>query len=83
MLRNDIVNIVNILSRDYSREARTYTDNKTIIFSFECFECYSHILDYCKKHRVSPTKNDYKTVNGCLYINNEFITRVAMRYDFP
>lgn len=83
MLRSDVVKIVNTLSRDYSEQARTYTDKFYIIDSFDLIKCYSLIFDYCKNNHIRPAANNYKQVNGLLYINDAPAGRVALMYDTP
>lgn len=62
-MRKDIKNIVNNLALQCG-------------LNFRILECYNLILNYCKKNKIRPTKNDYKIKNGCLFINNKFIKRV-------
>lgn len=62
-MRKDIENIVNKLVLKGSLD-------------FRILECYNLILNYCKTNKTQPKKNDYKLINGCLYINNNLIKRV-------
>lgn len=82
-MRRDITIIVNNLSAAYSEAARTYTDKFYIIDSFDLIKCYSLIFDYCKNNHTRPTVNNYKQVNGLLYINDAPVRRVALMYDIP
>lgn len=80
-MRQDIINIVNLISEDYSnqcREAKGYSN-----LSFDLMHCYSLILEYCNTTKSMPSKNAYKQVNGLLYINDSPIDRVALRYNAP
>lgn len=46
---------------------------------FDLFKTYYAIRDYMKDHRQPwrmARTNDYKISSGCLYINDELITRV-------
>lgn len=62
-MRKDIENIVNKLALKGSLD-------------FRMLECYNLILNYCKINKTQPKNNNYKLVNGCLYINNNIIKRV-------
>lgn len=46
---------------------------------FELFKTYNAIIEYCKRTNTlaTPRKNSYNVTNGALFINNEYITRVA------
>ena len=65
-MRQNIVNICNELATGAG-------------LNFEILKAYKIILDYCIKsgtlHR--PRLNKYELKSGCLYINNQFIQRVA------
>lgn len=63
MLRNDIVNIVNKLALQSDLD-------------FYLMETYNAILNYCKENKTRPRSNNYDLINGCLYINNQYIRRV-------
>lgn len=62
-MRKDIINIVNKLALKSD-------------LGFYLMETYNAILKYCKENKKSPRSNEYKLINGCLYINNEYIRRV-------
>lgn len=83
MIRTDIKNIVNELSEQYSIEARAAGADPFTILSFELMHCHDVILEYCKKNKTRPRANNYKQVNGLLYINNVPAARVALRYNKP
>jgi len=79
-MRQDIINIVNLISEDYSNKCR---EAGSFNLSFDLMHCYSLILEYCKDTKSMPSKNAYKQVNGLLYINDSPIDRVALRYNRP
>ena len=82
-MREDIKNIVNTLSENYSNEARAAGADPFTILSFELLKCHDVILNYCKNNHTRPRNNTYKQVNGLLFINNAPIERVALRYNKP
>ena len=50
------------------------------VMDFDLFETYYAIRDYMKDHGQlwrQARANDYRISGGCLYINDELITRVA------
>lgn len=65
-MRQNIVNICNEIATGAGLD-------------FEILKAYKIILDYCIKtgtlHR--PRLNTYEIKNGCLFINNKLIERVA------
>lgn len=60
---NAIVNIVNELAEKGGMD-------------FELLKCYDLIFNYCKENKTRPRSNNYDLINGCLYINNQYIRRV-------
>lgn len=66
-MRRDITNIVNALAAGVPEYARLYVD---------VIRMYYLILDYCKRHKTSPRRNDYRLDNGLFYINGQVIERV-------
>lgn len=78
--RQDICNIVNHLSYDYSMQCKEYNCTN---LSFQLMVCYNLILNYCKVNKTAPKSNTYKQVNGLLYINDKPIERIALRYIAP
>jgi hypothetical protein len=65
-MRQNIINITNELAQGAGLD-------------FDLMETYNAILNYCIKTKThaTPRKNQYNIINGCLYINNQFIKRVA------
>lgn len=63
MLRNDIKNIVNELATAAGLD-------------FEIMTTYNIIFNYCKENKTRPRSNNYKLINGCLFINDKLIKRV-------
>lgn len=63
-MRKDIINITNRLAQGQGLD-------------FDIMGTYKNIFDYCKRHKARPTKQHYKIINGGLYINNNYICRVA------
>lgn len=64
-MRQDIVKIVNALARD---------ENATL--DIDVLLMYDLIFNYCKEHKIAPTKNIYAFDNGVLVINGKHIDRV-------
>lgn len=62
-MRKDIVNIVNRLAEGEGLD-------------FDLMKTYNFIFKYCKENSTRPSKNTYIINNGCLFINDHFITRV-------
>ena len=67
-MRKDIINIVNKLALKSD-------------LGFYLMETYNAILKYCKENKKRPRSNEYELINGCLYINNEYIRRVDKDFD--
>ena len=63
-MRKDIINIVDILSKQSGG------------LDFRYLECCNLILDYCKQTKTRPKEHNYDLINGCLFINNNIIKRV-------
>ncbi len=63
-MRTDIKRICVELAKNYGTE-------------FMLMECYKLIFEYCKKNNIQPSKNNYYTENGNLYINNNYIGKIA------
>lgn len=65
-MRKNIINITNELANGAGLD-------------LDIMALYNAINTYCIETRThgTPRKNDYKLLNGCLYINNNFIKRVA------
>ena len=63
-MRQDITKITNKLAQGQG-------------LNFDIMGTYKNIFDYCKRHQARPTKQHYNIINGGLYINDDYICRVA------